>query len=285
MEAKDHAQIRAHLNQLNTEELEELLRTDFESNEESGDEMFFAILEVMEERERSHPTGRLPDVSKAWHEFQTHYNTPEGEGLSLYLTEEQSPVTAPSRKPARPYPLRRVLIAAALVAVLVVVALPPALGYDSFLKMVGVWNSEQFYFQADRLSAPMPEEYAELQAELESLGITGWTVPHHIPDGFQSGEVILYNDPETGEFYYFSIIYQNEDKIITFNAMYSQGMSNTFYEKDDQDVETYTYSTVDHYIFSNAQNITAAWYYNGIEYSLITNLSGSELKEIINSMY
>ena len=111
MAARDRARMRAYLSQLNTEQLKELLRTDIESNEENDDEMIFAILEVMEEREQTNPTGQLPDVSKAWQEFQAYYNTPEGEGRSLYPAggaeeeEKQKSAAVPSRRPSRRYPL------------------------------------------------------------------------------------------------------------------------------------------------------------------------------------
>ena len=34
-------------------------------------------------KRRKHPTPSI-DVDEAWQEFQTYYNTPEGEGRSLY---------------------------------------------------------------------------------------------------------------------------------------------------------------------------------------------------------
>ena len=68
----------AYLNRLNTEQLEELLRMDMEMAEPGNEDVVFHILEVIEQREDEHPTGRIPDVDKAWAEFQEYYNIPEG---------------------------------------------------------------------------------------------------------------------------------------------------------------------------------------------------------------
>lgn len=62
----------AYLNRLNTEQLEELLRMDMEMAEPGNEDVVFHILEVIEQREDEHPTGRIPDVDKAWAEFQEY---------------------------------------------------------------------------------------------------------------------------------------------------------------------------------------------------------------------
>ena len=59
----------AYLNRLSTEQLEELLRMDMEMAEPGNEDVVFHILEVIEQREDEHPTGRIPDVDKAWAEF------------------------------------------------------------------------------------------------------------------------------------------------------------------------------------------------------------------------
>ena len=74
----------AYLNRLSTEQLEELLRMDMEMAEPGNEDVVFHILEVIEQREDEHPTGRIPDVDKAWAEFQEYYNVPEGADDSLY---------------------------------------------------------------------------------------------------------------------------------------------------------------------------------------------------------
>ena len=77
----------AHLDRLSTEALEELLCADIKSPDDDDDEVVLHILEVIEQREKAIPTGRLSDVDKALEEFQTYYNIPEMNGVTLYPEE------------------------------------------------------------------------------------------------------------------------------------------------------------------------------------------------------
>ena len=74
----------AYLEQLSLEELKGIIRADFESEDESDTDFIYAVLEVMEEKERALPGYQPIDVDKAWAEFQQYYNTREGKHLSLY---------------------------------------------------------------------------------------------------------------------------------------------------------------------------------------------------------
>ena len=83
----------AHLDRLSTEALEELLCADIKSLDDDDDEVVLHILEVIEQREKAIPTGRLSDVDKALEEFQTYYNIPEMNGVTLYPEETAESVT------------------------------------------------------------------------------------------------------------------------------------------------------------------------------------------------
>lgn len=83
----------AHLDRLSTEALEELLCADIKSPDDDDDEVVLHILEVIEQREKAIPTGRLSDVDKALEEFQTYYNIPEMNGVTLYPEETAESVT------------------------------------------------------------------------------------------------------------------------------------------------------------------------------------------------
>lgn len=74
MAKKSACEKYGYLDRLSTDQLEELLRADFESDENSDVDAIFHILEVIEKREREHPTGRLPDTKLAWEEFQQYYD-------------------------------------------------------------------------------------------------------------------------------------------------------------------------------------------------------------------
>lgn len=90
----------AYLDQLSTRELREILRADIDSPESGDDEAIFYILEVMEKREREHPSDASSDLDRCWNDFQTLYHTPEGAGRALYPTEDpEVPKQRPSASP------------------------------------------------------------------------------------------------------------------------------------------------------------------------------------------
>ena len=114
----------AYLNRLSTEQLEELLRMDMEMAEPGNEDVVFHILEVIEQREDEHPTGRIPDVDKAWAEFQEYYNVPEGADDSLYpcKTETGNSSENPAKFPSPRTPRLHRWIKQGLVAVIAVAA-------------------------------------------------------------------------------------------------------------------------------------------------------------------
>ena len=191
----------AYLSRLSTQKLLELLAAAPAPAETPEDKAYIdAIVEVVLEREERHPTGLLPDPEQAWEEFQQYYNTPEGEDLSLYPAE--NPGTAPSepapsqteyrpqRRPKRHF-FRRVVIVAAVV---VCIALPPALGFENVFQLIGAWTDDIFLLnnvsslegneiEADKKSVDIEEILGELNYS-ENI------FPTWIPEGFELEKVI-----------------------------------------------------------------------------------------------
>ena len=60
----DRREKYAYLDQLSTSELKKILRADAESPESGDVEAIFYILEVIERREREHPTGSRTDTGQ-----------------------------------------------------------------------------------------------------------------------------------------------------------------------------------------------------------------------------
>lgn len=73
MPTDGRTQAYGFLDQLSAEQLLDLIRADFESSEEKDDALTDRILEVIEEREKTQPTGLLPDIDRAWEDFQKYY--------------------------------------------------------------------------------------------------------------------------------------------------------------------------------------------------------------------
>lgn len=303
----------AYLDQLSTERLQELLHADLESDStEDHSEVIFHILEVIERREKENPTGRLVDVSHALEEFQTFYNIPEGEGYSLYPERSEKNTMHSQARTNRSVPapqhyrLRRVFRACITVAAVVsllftILVGAQASGLDVFGALAH-WSESAFSFgpiqsgqEVDAQSAAgqemnissdpseLPSEYQELWTELKGLGIERLMFPTYIPDGFLVEENDLYLQPEFNRLDY-SVWYGNGSDDIVFSVLYNEEASR-IYEKDRSDLELYESGGIEYYIFSNNGENVAAWYVNGLEYSLSTTIPIFELKTILDSMY
>ena len=118
-------QTHGFLDQLSTEQLLDLIRTDFDSGEE-GDER----------REKEQPTGLLSGAGQAWEDFQTYYNIPDSEDCPPY------PMRRPDLPAAEKKPVKRrghgillkrlISVAAALAVSLFSMVAAQAFGLDVF---------------------------------------------------------------------------------------------------------------------------------------------------------
>lgn len=292
----------AYLNRLSTEQLEELLRMDVEESKPGNEDVVFHILEVIEQRENEHPTGRIPDVDKAWAEFQEYYNVPEGADTSLYpcetVSDDSSENTAEHcswRMPRMRRWLKQGLVAVIAIAVVfggIVVA--QAAGVDVF-GTIGRWTNNVFHFDlsADETSTSTGiyvgegiSEYAALQETLASVGIDENLAPTWFPVGFNASdpEILTTNINDTvclelfneknGQ--YISI------EIIRYNT--EQHLQATQFEKDANNVEQYSNEHQTFYILSNADTITATWSNDLIMMQLSGNIPKDDLKKIIDSI-
>ena len=290
----------AYLSRLSTQKLLELLAAAPAPAETPEDKAYIdAIVEVVLEREERHPTGLLPDPEQAWEEFQQYYNTPEGEDLSLYPAE--NPGTAPSepapsqteyrpqRRPKRHF-FRRVVIVAAVV---VCIALPPALGFENVFQLIGAWTDDIFLLnnvsslegneiEADKISVDIEEILGELNYS-ENI------FPTWIPEGFELEKVITNEFVLSGKTE-LRIHYKNGQtrELITFTYnVYNSIASGTMtaFEKDANALEEYFVGDVTHYIFENLGKYIAVWNQNNIECAISGDVSLTELKEMLNSIY
>lgn len=290
----------AYLSRLSTQKLLELLAAAPAPAETPEDKAYIdAIVEVVLEREERHPTGLLPDPEQAWEEFQQYYNTPEGEDLSLYPAE--NPGTAPSepapsqteyrpqRRPKRHF-FRRVVIVAAVV---VCIALPPALGFENVFQLIGAWTDDIFLLnnvsslegneiEADKKSVDIEEILGELNYS-ENI------FPTWIPEGFELEKVITNEFVLSGKTE-LRIHYKNGQtrELITFTYnVYNSIASGTMtaFEKDANALEEYFVGDVTHYIFENLGKYIAVWNQNNIECAIRGDVSLTELKEMLNSIY
>ena len=278
----------AYLEQLSTEQLEDILRADLASEDQENDEAVFHILEVLEKREKENPTGRLPDTDQAWKEFQQYYNIPEGEGQSLYpVRSDPERHSAPtSTKRSRRFRPRKILIVAAVLVLMFGGMLTAqAAGLDVF-GAIGRWTEEKFHFEVAPTSADGTTDYTFREVSTER-GFSKNLIPTWYPEGFEAFE------PEDNsiEDYVNSVYcqYINKEENRSYLAMVSQyydpsSIESTVYEKDETEVEIYEHDGKNFYIMSNLDSETATWSDGTFKIDIVGQLTVDEIKQIIDSI-
>ena len=83
----------------------------------------------------------------------------------------------------------------------------------------------------------------------------------------------------------FMLIYQHENEYYIYGIDWNTDLVTNRYEKDETLVEILIYDDIKHYVLSNVDNNTIAWYTGNIEYFIVSNRPIPDLKEILESMY
>lgn len=296
----------AYFQQFTTEQLETILRLSLAHSRQETEAVLLQVMEVLKEREKN--KGTLPDVDKAWEEFQTYYNTPEMRGVELYgdkeeldrLLEEDLRAQKQKREARKEKVvsiraggvLRRLSKIAVIALVTLGVAfssitVAQAAGID-FYGIMGTWTNNVFKFRVSENTPTSEQERAseEIQAELNAMGVYQDLAPTWWPEGFEvfelkpehvEGEfdsvVCGYENKETNEFFH-----------VTFDIYYNTDWFSTPYEKDDTPMEVYESNGRSFYIMSNIDTLTATWSDGTLVVTIGGQLTRDEIKGIIDSI-
>ncbi|BAK99243.1 hypothetical protein OBV_20450 [Oscillibacter valericigenes Sjm18-20] len=92
--------------------------------------------------------------------------------------------------------------------------------------------------------------------------------------------------PDIGEPLY-TALYENEttDQTIIVSVNVHKKPQSSIYEKDNSQVTVYTAGEIDHYIMENNDVLTATWFADNLECSIMGEISESEMGAMINSIY
>ena len=278
----------AYLEQLSTEQLEDILRADLASEDQENDEAVFHILEVLEKREKENPSGRLPDVDQSWQEFQKYYNIPEGEGESLYPirnNQEKRSASVPTKTRRVFRPRKILVVAAVLILMFGGMLTAQAAGVDVF-GAIGRWTEEKFHFEITPASEDGTTDYTFREAS-RKRGLPQSLIPTWYPKGFESSEPI----DDSVEDYVDSVYceYINKEENRSYLAMVSryfdsEAIAAAVYEKDDTEVEIYESKGRTFYIMSNLDSMTATWSDGILSIDIIGQLEVNQIKRIIDSI-
>ncbi len=294
----------AYLDQLSTDQLEELLRSaDIGFSEDDDVDIIYYILEVIGKRKEDSLVNNLPnaEIEKAWEEFRSIYCAPEGNGKSLYPMDEiHSVAPAPNSFTSyhRVHLLRRILAVAAIVICLVIFMLPAALGFENFFEMIGKWSDDTFYFAPSSSSIPSPESdnvgavlpanniHLSLQDALNDYGVTEQILPTWFPSGFILEDLYVSPPSTADDKVTFGAFYINGEQSIILTYIYHPSDINESwsYEKDSAEVKEYVVSGQKYYLYQNLDQNCAAWQNENVECSISGDLTLDELKKMIDSI-
>lgn len=258
-----------YLEQLSLEELEGIIRADAESEEKSDTDFIYAVLEVIDEKERELPGYQPVDVDKAWEEFQR------------YCAEREQWDNVKPRTPMRLAYKRIAVVAAAVAVVFALMLTVQAAGVDVF-GTIAHWTDEVFSFSWAGRGTPERPEWAEALIE---QGVDASLIPTKIPDGYEPGELIV-DDIGFWKAFYQPFNSVNDDLFCIRVILYSdtEYIQTSAYEKDKSLVEVYTYGEGKVYTFSNIKE-NKVIYLDGLAEVCVTgNSSLEELKQILESI-
>ena len=277
----------SQLDKLSTEELEELIRQDFqlEKAEESDMDMILHIMEVLENRRKE--SGKADDVDRAWKSFNENYKPYPGGGTALFdfSEDEKALNTAPVKPAKRLRFLARIASIAAIVAVILIAGTVTAhaLGYD-LLDRIARWTQETFGFisQSSELTDINPV-FENFESILRDYGITDPILPTWIPDGYEAREITV---TETPQYISFLANYGTEPNglSISINSYFNNDITFPTYEIQEG-TEVYQLNGIQYYVTTNSEYTRISWFQGTNECSIMCKLSMPNIEKMINSIY
>lgn len=270
----------ARNDEMTTQELEELLRSDLDAPEGQGsdEETLLHIMEVLAQRTRTDPPGSA--ARRSWASFQQYY-LPEIEEQSV-APEEPKP---DKRLHIRP---RRRLVAAAVIALLVCIPVTVcALNWDKAQDVLATWKDGIFSFDATVDTQPTdPKDQnalpcSSLQQALEQNGERTDMVPTWVPNGFVLTDITITESPVQ---LVYCATYEKEDDFLDITVRSFLSSDTTKSEIGDELVDFYQSEGTDYYIFYNTGYLTAIWLKAPYECSISGTLTLEEMKIMIDSI-
>lgn len=287
-----HDRDLSRYNHMSTEELEAILRADFElpEEEESDMEKILYITEVIARRRAGQPTGRYANADSAWKSFAENY-LPEEDQAAFCPDGDPGKENEANTKKPKPRFVRTVLLRVASVALAIALVAAAgtvtasAFGFD-FWAWFTAWTQEMFGIRNP--STPysgreVPEQLSELYAVMKEYGFPDHLLPTYLPEGYEAGEV----ECEVGYGYVslFCFLEKDDDSILFNYILNLSDQTAVGTQKDEDDPDAVEAGGVTHYIMTNLDTYYAVWTVDNVECGIYGVASYEELTKIIRSIY
>lgn len=257
-------------------------------------------MEVLERREIEDDKCNLPDVQKAWAEFQKYYNTEDNDGKPLHDFDDdfndrfgsEPAAEIASIKSAHEcinHGIKSIISVAAVICIILVGSFTAkALGYDIWDAII-VWTKDTFGFETN-VNKPeptpyikqIPEELTELKNLMIEHGLSDDLIPGYIPAGY----IILdlqYTDLADADSIFCQLSNGSND-ILFIYRIYSGDSTSFQLEKDALSPEKYESGGTTYYIMSNMDDYFVTWLSENIECTISGISTHDEALKMITSL-
>lgn len=267
--------------QMTDEQLCQILRADAKCSgcEETDMEAVLYVMEVLAKRKEAR--NEQKDAKEAFESFKQNY------ALNEKIDFVQEPVKETNKKKNGRW--RRIGGIAAAVALIIVIggtATASAFGLNIF-EIVGKWSKETFHFgsmvQTDTTepSESISFPYASLQEMLTNYSVSCELVPTWIPEGYEALDTRVQETPKQRMFL---ATHKCESGMIKVQIKdYLSGDPEKIEQSEDL-IEVYEMKGVTYYIFSDNDQLRAAWNKENFECYISGPLSIEEMKKMIDSI-
>ena len=276
---------RAHLEQMSTAELEELLRASVQPDSQMDESTILLILEVLEARD---PAMQPQEVEAAWERFErdvidARQTAQTEDETDIEIEHKEIPLTKKHRK------LSKILGTAAIIVVILFAAgslITTAEG-TNFWTAILDWTRETFGF-ADDVDEwdenEIPVQLEELNELIEEYELTGSIpVPSYIPNEYVTVSTIVNDRDDVTVF--FCQLQRDDDTIVLQYRVWKDNDPSAETQKDMENPEEYRNATGQFfYVAQNEGLFNATWTKGKIECSIFNVSTRDELIKILDSI-
>jgi hypothetical protein len=262
-----------------TEDLQEILRKHAHDDlqvQMDVEELYY-IMEVLADRRYDTPEQAAKETEEAYARFRKHY-------MPRAMQAGRAKVV---RFPNRAFRMTAAVLAIVLILVVGTSVTAEAFRIDIWGKFA-TWTKEIFQFtdnpQGTTAANPEQEYNAELKSLQEALNDHGSKeklAPTWMPEGYKSIDLQIVSTPRVRNI---SAVYEKEGSDLIIKICQTIGVPAEQVEKNDNLLEVYVVDGVEYYIFSNTENLQAAWSIGEFECLVIGKITLEEMKMMIDSI-
>lgn len=274
MQLNNMTSLREMLEQLTTEQLDEMLQKELHKDT-IDDHAARLIMRILREREENHPVEMTLEIEQAWEKYKRDVTTIGKDG--------------PKRSKARRWVLRASSIAAILC--LVVLMFPQQAGAETFWERLTRWTESivEFFSPSDNEGRIQEYEFKTDNPGLQQvydvvveLGITDPVVPMWLPEGYELVEIETTDTPRKEGLN--ATFERDGAQTIYFVNKHVDEIAHS-YHKDDTRHEEFERNGFTFYIAQNNDRWVAIWTKDNIECFLTIDCQEDTIHEILRSIY